>query len=498
MKKKAIYHNILGAFSNFAFLFFTSIVLVPYYFKFITTSNYGIWLGGISFLSLVSVLEANIGMILTQQLGDKWTNNKPLEFTKYLTASLFFGVAISCFIILFTYLFKDTLCVWVTPAKEAKSEFTLSFFLYAVSLSVTILTSYVSSVSQVFLKTLLPPFFNIIASVVGIIYSVWAIPNQGIIAIASGNLIKGGIYGLLMCIYVYRILKANKIPFIFEFGYVTRLIQNISFPLISKIGMTIAMSMQNFIIAISISASATTIFDITKKLPFMTQSVINMIAVSTFTSFSLFYSERKNSTENHPYTSHYFSLIRILLLFSLMVIFLIGEGFITLWVGFDKFGGNMLLALLCVLALSDQLRLLLALQYYAIGKFNLTALTDMIFAFSFMILAFILIPYLKLNGIVLAGIIANIIYFTFCIYFEKKQLINLVIQIINQSFFADVTLVLIISALTKFTYEYYKGSLLKEVAILVTAITFICIIFYKKDKKLVSFLSSTFRKPLTK
>ena len=498
MKKIAIVHNFLGSFSNFAFLFLSSIVLLPYYFKFVSTSDYGIWLGGISFLSLASVLEANIGLILTQQLGEKWTKNKPDEFSKYLTAALLFGLAISSFIIIFTYFFKDTLSIWISHKEQIEDSFSTSFFLYAVSLSITIISSYVSSVSQVFYKTLLPPFFNIFASILGIVYTVWAIPSQGIIAIAAGNLIKGSIYGLLSSIYTFIILREKNVSLIFEFSYVAKLIRTIGLPLISNIGMTIATSMQNFIIAASISASATTIFDITKKLPFMMQTVINMIAASTFTSFSLFYSERKNSSENHVYTNHYFSLMRILLLFSLMGTFFIGQDFITLWVGSDKFGGNLLLALLCIMVLTDQLRLILSQQYYAIGKFTITSITDSIFAVSFMIMALILIPYLKLNGIVLAGIIANIIYFTFCIYFEKKQHINLVTQIINQSFFADVSIVLIISALTKFTYEYYRGSFLKEVVILVMAITFICVMFYKKDKKLVNFLSSLLRKTFIK
>ena len=494
MKKRAIAHNILGSFSNFAFLFLTSIVLLPYYFKFINTSDYGIWLGGISFLSLVSILDANIGLILTQQLGDKWSKNKPIEFSKYLTAAIFFGIAISGFIILFTFFFKETLNIWVSPDKQISTAFTQSFFLYSVSLSLTIVSSYINSVSQVFLKTLLPPFFNIFSSILGIAYTVWAIPTQGIVAIAAGNLVKAFVYTLLLSIYVYKILKEKKIIFIFEINYVTKILQHIGLPFISKIGMTIAGTMQNFIVATYISASATTIFDVTKKLPVLTQSLINMVAASTFTSFSLFYSERKSGTENHEYTNHYFSLIRLLLFFTLTGIFMIGQDFITLWVGFDKFGGNVLLALLCLSALVDQLRLMLAQQYYAIGKFNLTSITDTIFAITFMLMALMLIPILKLDGIVLAGIIANIVYFICCFYFEKRQHIDLVPHIINRSFFVDLLLILIISATAKFVYEFFRGHIFLEISFIVTFVTFFCVLFYKKEKELINFIFSKFGK----
>ena len=495
MKTKAITHNIIGSFSNFAFLFLTSIVLLAYYFKFISTSDYGIWLGGISFLSIVSVLEANISLILTQQLGNKWTNNKPIEFSKYLSAALFFGLAVCGIIILSTLFFKDTLTGWVSPAKQVKELYSDSFFLYAVSLSLTIIFGYVNTVSQVFLKTLLPPFFNIVASILGIAFTLWKIPSLGIVAIAVGNLVKALIYGLLVSIYGFKILKDKKIPFCFDFSYLLNLIKNIGWPFISKVGMTLAVGLQNFIIATTISSSATTIFDITRKLPAIFQMLINMIAVSTFTSFSLFYSEQKTPQKNrHEYTNYYFSLIRLLLLFSLTGIFLIGQDFIAFWVGLDKFGGNVLLALLCITALTDQLRMMLSQQYYAIGKFNLTSLTDTIFAISFMIIAILLVPYLKLNGIVIAGISANVVYFAFCFYLEKKSNVDMVPNIINRSLFFDLSLIILVSAIAKFIVELYRGNIIVEVTTIFMVIAILCTVFYLKEKALINFLILKFGK----
>jgi len=496
MKRKAIYHNVLGAFSNYAFLFLTSIVLLPYYFKFISASDYGIWLGGISFLSLVSVLEANISFILTQQLGEKWTNNKPTEFSKYLSSAFFFGLAASAVIIISTFYFKETLTSWVSPGGHTKDHFSESFFLYTVSLSFTFTFGYLNCVTQVFLRTLLSPLFNIFASIVGISYTIWAVPTQGILAIAAGNLVKSVIYSILVTIYVSIILKEKKIPISFEFSYLLKLIRNIGLPFISKVAMTLAVSIQNFIVATTISSNATTTFDITKKLPVIVQMIINMITVSTFTSFSLFYSEQKNKESKHKYTIHYFALIRILLFITLTVIFLIGQDFVTIWVGFDKFGGNVLLALLCLTALTDQLRLILAQQYYAIGKFNLTSVTDTIFALTFMIIAFLLIPFMKLNGIVLAGIIANICYFSVCFVLERNKKVEMVRHIITRRFFSDLALVVLVALLSKFLYETLRGSMIGEILTVSTAITILCMAFYIREKALFSFIVLKFGKTL--
>lgn len=488
MKKKAIFHNILGAFSNYFFLFLTSILLLPYYFKFISVPDYGIWLGGISFLSLFSVLEANISFILTQQLSVKWTHKNPVEFSKYFSSAFFFGLVVSFLIVGATYFFKDTLTAWVSLDKQVNTLFSNSFLIYAISLSFTIISSFINSVTQVFLRTLLSPIFNIISSIIGIAYTLWAIPTQGIIAIAAGNMVKSFIYFLLVSIYVFNLLKEKKIPYCFDFGYVIRLLKNIGLPMISKIGMTMAVSMQNFIVAMTISASATTIFDITRKLPVVSQMLINVISVATFTSFSLFYSEQKSGEGNHKYTSYYFSIIQILLFIGLTGIFLIGQDFVTIWVGPDKFGGNILLALVCVAVLTDQMRLVLSQQYYAIGKFTLTAITDSIFALSFIILAFILIPSFNLKGIVLAGIFANIIYFCFCFYLEKRRKINLVYLVINKSFFFDLLIIIAISAISKYGYEFYRGQIIIDLSIVVSAMTLLCIIFYQRNRTLFDFI----------
>jgi O-antigen/teichoic acid export membrane protein len=494
MKKKAVFHNILGAFSNFIFLFLTSIVLLPYYFRFISSADYGIWLGGISFLSLVSVLEANISFILTQQLADKWTGKQPLEFSKYLSSAVLFGVAASALIITATFFLKETLSGWVSSGKPVREIFSDSFFLYAVSLSFTITFGYINSVTQVFLRTLLTPVFNIIGSICGIAYTIIAIPTQGILAIAMGNLVKSIVYSTLVGIYVIILLKEKQIPFCFELSYLWKLIRNIGLPFISKVGMTLAVSIQNFIVATTISASATTMFDITKKLPLMVQMFINMITVSTFTSFSLFYSEQKNHESRHEYTNHYFTFVRILLLIPLAMIFLIGQDFVTVWVGPDKFGGNILLALLCMTALSDQLRLILAQQYYAIGKFNLTSITDTIFALSFMIIAFLLIPHLKLSGIVLAGILANICYFTACLFLEKRNKVSMVPNIINRQLLFDMMIVLLISAASKTVYEAFRGNHAAGAATVSCAMIVLCAIFYVKEKALLNFMFLKFGK----
>ena len=498
MKIIAIKHNILGAFSNFAFLFLTGIVLLPYYFKFVDSTEYGIWLGGISFLSLVSVFEANISLILTQQLGKNLINKELDKFSKYFSAAIIFGLIVSFLIVLITFCFKDVLTTWVNPLKKNNDLYSNSFFFYSISLSLTILSGYLNSISQVFLKTFWPPIFNLISSVLGILYTVWAIPQYGILALAAGNLVKTLSYTILVAIYSIIILKDENIPFLLDFQYLKMLIKSIGLPFISKVGMTLAVSIQNFIVATTISSSATTVFDITKKLPAMTVMIVNMFAVSTFTSFSLFYSENENKGTGHEYTKHYFSLIRVILILGLFIVFLIGQDFITLWVGLDKFGGNYLLALICLTIFLDQLRMILSQQYYAIGKFNLTSITDSIFAVSFLIFAVIIMPIIGLQGIVIAGIIANIIYFVTCLILERKFQTDMVQHIITKNLIIDLIFVFVLAGGALMGMNNFRDNIFVLACIVLLSVGLLMIFYFKREMVLLKFMLSKFGKKLNR
>lgn len=494
MKTKTIYHNLFGSFSTFIFLLFTGIFLLPYYFQYISVNDYGIWLGGISFISLLTVLEANISLILTQQLGERWVKRESLEFSKYFSASIFFSVVVSLIIIFSTFLLKDSLTNWVSSDTDSENIFSKSFFFYSIGLSFTIISSYLGAVPQVFMKTLMPPIFNIISSILGIVYTIYAVPNIGVLAIAIGSLIKAFVYCFFLFFYVFKLFNNKNISFGFDIMYLKKLLSSIGWPFISKVGLTLASNAQNFIAAAYIASTAATIFDITRKLPLMLQMTINMVGVSTFTAFTLLYSEQNNSSKNNTYLKYYFSLIRILLLVSSVVVFLLGKDFISLWVGLDKYGGNMLFALLCFTSLADQFRLMISQQYYALGKFKLTSISDSIFALSFIIFCYLLIPTYKLHGIPLAGITAAIIYIITCFYLEKKNNIVLIPYLINRSLLYDISASILMLVFIKYGFDYYLDNLLIKLLITFVVVTFMLLFFSLRERLLLKFLYSKFIK----
>jgi O-antigen/teichoic acid export membrane protein len=497
-KTKAIYHNLFASFSSFGFLIITGFVLLPYYFRYITTENYGIWLGGVSLISLLTIFEANLSLILTQQLSEKWLEKNIYKFSKYFSAAILFSIIVSILIIIISYFLKDTITSWISDKTEFQRLFSKSFFIYSISLSFTIIISYVGSISQVFLKTFWPPFFNIFSSICGVVYTVCYVPSQGVLAIAIGSFIKSGIYMLLISIYSIKLLKTENIFFNFEFKYLLSLLQTISLPFISKLGTTFSFNAQNFIIAYSVSAYSTTIFDITRKLPLVVQTVINLIAVSSFTSFTLYYSASKKNNSNHDYTKYFFSFIWTISIFSLVPIYVFGEEFISIWVGSDKFGGDTLLMLLCFAAISDQFRFMISQQYYALGKFKLTAILDFTYSILFLTLTLLLIPLFGINGIVLATIISSLLYLIISKIMEQKYNVNLINYILNKSILLDFILIFIMVSLTKFISNNYIEDNTPRILFNFSILCLLFAMIFYKYKKLFNFIVIKFIKNFLK
>jgi O-antigen/teichoic acid export membrane protein len=492
MKKKTIYHNVIASIINFSFLFLTSFALIPFYFNYITLSDYGIWLSGISFLSLASILESNIGMILTQELIKNWSEKKIDKFSKYFTATLLFGIIISILIIFTTYIIKNNIYEYITHKKNINQYLTTSFFLYSIALCFGILTSFITSINQVFSKTFLPPIFNIFSTSIGIYFTIKYIPNYGVFSIAIGNLIRAFIYLVLNIVYVYFILNTHKIKLIYDFIYLKNIFSSIALPFISKLFMTSASSLQNFIVSITISSLATTIFDITKKIPFLVILILNMFSAALFTYFSSFYVRNKDKELQKKYTRYFFTIFNLMLLFSLIIVFLFGDKLISIWVGEDKFGGNLLLSILCIMAFTDQLRITLAQQYYAIAKYKFTALTDMIYGVFFLIFAYFLIPEFKLYGIVLSSILANLFYFISVKYLEIKYNIYMFDLLFNTSFLFDTIFLLTFALILKFILLLEINIFILIILYLILLI-FISQIFFIKHKPVFLYLKYFFK-----
>jgi len=147
----------------------------------------------------------------------------------------------------------------------------------------------------------------------------------------------------------------------------------------------------------------------------------------------------------------------------------------------------MLLALLCITILLDQLRGTLSQQYYAIGNFNFTSITDSIFALSFILFAAILIPFMKLYGIVIAGILANISYFIFCRIMEKKKATDMIQNIINPQLFIEFVGIVILAIISKYFYELYRGNIIIDLVIVLLSIAILTVFTIIRQREIINF-----------
>lgn len=492
MKKKAIYHNLVGSLSSFGFTIISGVILIPYYFQYIDKESYGIWLGGLSLLSLFTVIDGNLAMVLTKLLSNERVKNNTKNFSDLFFAGLFLGLILFAVIGSAVFLFKDKLAMSVQAQGPAIQFYAKCFLLYSIGLTFNIISSFINALNQSLLRTLLPPFFGIVSAIAGIAYTVITVPTRGVAAIAEGFLIKGGIY--LMCNVIYGIynLNSEKIKFNFHFKAVAELVSNVKWPFFSKLAMTAAVNLQNFIISAFLIASLTTVYDVTRKLPIMIGLIVNIITVSTFTSFGMLYSE--NNTKQDFYSDAYFTLIKLLMAVPLFGIFLFGKEVIGIWVGLDKFGGLTLLGLLCVVQFLDQLRLTLSQQYYAKGLFRLTSITDIIYGVFFLLSLVFLLKPLGLIGVALSSLVAAFIYYLSCLYFERKEGINFLQYIFNRQLIAVAFIGTMLALTLYFCFLTFDPNPFIAIVIKALVLIFFIVLVLVNNKKTMFFVYKQIRR----
>ena len=101
-----------------------------------------------------------------------------------------------------------------------------------------------------------------------------------------------------------------------------------------------------------------------------------------------------------------------------------------------------------------------------------------------------------LKGIILAGIFSNLFYFAVCKFFEIKNKINVVAQIITKTLFIDIIIVSFISFISYSILRLFPENIFTTLVVAISSLIILIIIYYNKEKTLINFIINKFIKPL--
>lgn len=408
-KRKMSLINLIVNYSNTFFLILNGLVLVPIYFKYFSLSVYGSYLAVANIAGILGLLEFGLSLVFTQKLAVLYRNQNFVQFSKLLCTGLITSFLLISVLLILTFLIAPYVSIWVKAAPEDYLDIKYAFIINSIGIAFNIYSNTITSIFQAWAKVQISGIVNVISAFIGILGTIAGLYfGLGVISISVGILCKSlcCVLGLLPFLIInYR---RDRYPnFKFEKGLVISLLKD-SLPVF---GNTVSKSLidngQLLIITSFINPTATAIYSLSSKVFQVCSNLLAPIGSSIFSSLAQLVGENNNQNLK----SNILKLFSIFTLFSILILvvcFSLNESFIKIWVGADKFGGNLLNFILCLNLFISSRFSYINFNLFALGIFGKTVMYDQIGAVIRLVLILILISVLGVISIPISEIVATL------------------------------------------------------------------------------------------
>lgn len=421
-KTKASIINLFFNYANASFAIINGLVLVPLYLSYFSVATYGSFLSSGNIVAMLGLLEGGMSFVLTQKLSGCYARKDFKEFSRILGSGLF--ISVSIFLLLFTIglLLFPFISDWVKAEPNEYQNIQYAFLLSAVGAGLNILFHNVSSVFQALLRVSISGFANLISIVVGIVVTLLGLKfGLGVVAIPLGIFVRAFVGVSILIVALIKVLKKEKIPRIQVDKDNCRILVNSVLPMFGGgVAKSLVTNSQLLIITNFINPTASAVFFITGRIYQVCDSFLAPVGSSIFSSISQIVGSGNKEAIKTNIVKIYF-IFNIFSVFILSLSFVFNSSFVSLLLGADKYGGNMLSLFLCINMLFYTRFNFLSVNLYALGVFGKTVLYDVIGGLLRLIIIFSLIEVIGYIALPIAEFLST----TFLIgYFLNKLLIH--------------------------------------------------------------------------
>ena len=439
-------YNYLFNTVNTVVVIINGIVLVPVYFHYISLSTYGAWLASGNVVGMLGLLEAGFASVITQKLSASISKKDEKQFQKLAGANVLSSLIIGLTMFFLGILISSRVPSWVNCDATDANDIRLAFLISLSSTCIGLLVSFMGAFPQVWQKTkaigIINVFTNILSILSLIIYllcglKILSIPLSYLTRAIANMLFQGG--------WIYKYWKISETPRpVFDIAVLLIVLKACFFPLVSKIANALAGHSQSFLLAFFINPTISAVYELTSKVAKNLCTFISNANGSFFALFALTISKGDIAETNNVFKK-ISSLFIFALLGSMMLTLFSTKVFMNYWVGLDKFGGYLLLALIILDVIYTTLNGYINNVMYCAGLINKSAILDMLKMGVYMVLLLGLIPVLHEYSVPLTSFITSTLFLIW--YFRllaKIEKINIYPTIKYLSVLSIISLVFIV------------------------------------------------------
>lgn len=407
-RRKASSANYLFGLTQVFFVTLNGIILVPLYLKQMSVSLYGAWLAAGSVLTILSVVDLGIGIVLTQQLAGLFGRNDLSGYaTTAFTGALGIipaGAALALLGIALAFVMPS----WFQLTSLEGRQLSEAIVLASLAAGFSTIAQTWGALPQSIQRTVGMGIVGNASLVVWIAATVLGLAARlGVVALGLGLLARSVFLAsgyLVLIMRHWRMMHAPRPTF--SGSVFLDLVKRSAPVLLSRIGGTVGQNAESAITALVISPSAAAILAISSRLAVVVRMVVGLIGSAVFASVSHIYAGGAERTRDVLKTLFFVS--NLLLAIGLGATMAFNGTLVSLWVGADKYGGDAL-TFLIVLATAVSVIMTLNMNFLqSMGRFRDTSLIDIGEIPLRLLLMVILGARIGINGIVLAGLIATL------------------------------------------------------------------------------------------
>lgn len=421
-KTKSSIINLLFNYANVSFVIINGLILVPLYLTYFSVGTYGSYLSSGNIVGMLGLLEGGMSYVLTQRLSNCYVKKNLTEFSKILGSGLFMSLSIFLLLVSIGFILFPFISDWVKAEPNEYKNIQYAFLFSAIGAGLNIIYHNISSVFQALLKVSICGFANIISIVIGIVSTLLGLKfGLGVVAIPLGVLIRGAVGVFILVFSLMKFFMKEKFPRIQIDKLITKdLIKSVLPMFGGGVAKSLVTNSQLLIITNFINPTASAVFFITGRIYQVCDSFLAPVGSSIFSSISQIVGEGNKEVIKKNIVKIFF-IFNVFSAFILSLSFVLNSSFVSLLLGADKYGGNILSLFLCINMLFYTRFNFLSVNLYALGVFGKTVMYDVIGGLLRLIIIFSLIKYIGYIALPIAEFLST----TFLIgYFLNKLMIS--------------------------------------------------------------------------
>jgi len=410
-RTKASFINLIFNYSSAIFAIFNGLILMPLYLKYFTIGTYGSYLSSGNIVAIIGLLDGGMSYVLTQRLATAYSRKEYNLFSKIIGSGFFISSIVVLLLLIVGFSFMPFISNWVKASPGEYRNIQIAFFLSAVGAGLGIFFHNISSVFQAILKIKISGYVNLISSLIGILTTLISLHIKlGVISIPLGLLARN-LFGIfILFFYLILIFKKEKIP---NPSININNCKDLFYSVVPMLGGGVAKSLvtnsQLLIITTFINPSSAAVFFITSRIYLVCDSFLAPISSSIFSSISQIFA---TGDMNHIRNTivKVFNIFNFISALILSLSFVMNSSFISLYLGEDKFGGNLLSGMLCINMLLYTRYTFIGTNLYAIGVFGKTVFYDILGGIVKIFLIVVLIKFIGYIAVPIAEFLSTIFF----------------------------------------------------------------------------------------